>query len=234
VNNTTKVKIICKEHGVFEQSPKMHIHSKQGCPECGKNFCRELCKERQIGTEEFIRRSIEIHGNRYDYSLVNYIRGDKKVDIICPDHGVFEQNAYSHSVIGQGCYECGRKLVKGKGGYTIEWIENQPEDIQNQSSLLYVIEMKHKSLKEHFIKVGITTQTIKERFSKSGVGDKYIDKKELFIIPKTLVECIRLENKILEDMKDFRYYPNFVFSGYTECFKPKKQVIGYIKELINE
>ena len=34
VNTQTIVKIICKEHGFFEQKPNNHINQKQGCPSC--------------------------------------------------------------------------------------------------------------------------------------------------------------------------------------------------------
>lgn len=33
INSYTKVKIICKEHGVFVQRPNNHL-SGQGCPKC--------------------------------------------------------------------------------------------------------------------------------------------------------------------------------------------------------
>jgi hypothetical protein len=35
INSTSKVKIICSEHGIFEQSYKGHILNKSGCPKCG-------------------------------------------------------------------------------------------------------------------------------------------------------------------------------------------------------
>lgn len=33
-NAFTKVKIICKKHGIFEQKPDYHLYSKSGCPKC--------------------------------------------------------------------------------------------------------------------------------------------------------------------------------------------------------
>ena len=41
-----------------------------------------------------------IHGNKYDYSLVDYKKCDVKVKIICPKHGIFEQKPNDHL---QGC-----------------------------------------------------------------------------------------------------------------------------------
>ena len=98
INNKTKVKIICPEHGVFEQRPDCHIFKKSGCPKCGKN--------ERVGLESFILRSNNKHFNKYNYSLVEYKNNGNKVKIICPEHGVFEQRPDSHMNRGQGCPKC--------------------------------------------------------------------------------------------------------------------------------
>lgn len=59
----------------------------------------------KLTTEEFIERSRQVHGNRYDYSLVNYISAHKRVKIICQLHGEFDQIARKHSD-GHNCREC--------------------------------------------------------------------------------------------------------------------------------
>jgi len=43
--------------------------------------------------ESFLKRAIETHGDRYDYSLVEYINTSTPVKIICKEHGVFEFNS---------------------------------------------------------------------------------------------------------------------------------------------
>ncbi len=57
-------------------------------------------------TEMFIERAVVIHGNKYDYSLVEYVNSKTKVKIICPNHGVFEQFPTGH-LQGNGCFHCG-------------------------------------------------------------------------------------------------------------------------------
>lgn len=42
-----------------------------------------------MNKEYFIKKAQEIHGNKYDYSLVEVSRSKDKVKIICPIHGVF-------------------------------------------------------------------------------------------------------------------------------------------------
>ena len=34
ITSSTKVKIICKRHGIFTQNPSDHIYEKAGCPKC--------------------------------------------------------------------------------------------------------------------------------------------------------------------------------------------------------
>ena len=106
-NSTKKVKIICKQHGVFEMSPSAHLIG-QKCPHCS-GVARK-------NNTSFINESIFIHGEKYDYSLVEYINNRTKVKIICSDHGIFEQTPKDH-IRGSGCNKCsnfssGEKLIE--------------------------------------------------------------------------------------------------------------------------
>lgn len=56
-------------------------------------------------TEQFIEKAKKIHGNKYDYSKVDYKRSQMKVCIVCPKHGEFWQTANSH-LSGHGCHKC--------------------------------------------------------------------------------------------------------------------------------
>jgi hypothetical protein len=68
----------------------------------------------KITVYKFIAQSNKIHENKYDYSLITDFNSVKdKVKIICPVHGVFEQDIYSHKK-GCGCPTCARKLVGSK------------------------------------------------------------------------------------------------------------------------
>ena len=91
-----KVKIICDIHGEFEMTPNNHL-SGQGCPYCGGT--------KKLTKDIFIERSKIKHNNKYDYSLVKYNDNLKKVKIICPIHGEFEQIPESH-MNGFGCVKC--------------------------------------------------------------------------------------------------------------------------------
>lgn len=47
-------------------------------------------------TKTFIGQAQKVHGNRYDYSRVEYKNVDTKVSLVCRDHGEFEQSPYNH------------------------------------------------------------------------------------------------------------------------------------------
>lgn len=64
--------------------------------------------------EEFIKESRLIHGNRYDYSKVEYINQLTRVCIICPEHGEFWQTPKQH-LRGRGCYACYKERDKING-----------------------------------------------------------------------------------------------------------------------
>ena len=66
-------------------------------------------EEKNINTrktnEEFIREAKLIHGDVYDYSLIDYKSNTTKIMIVCKKHGVFEQIPKSH-LKGSGCGKC--------------------------------------------------------------------------------------------------------------------------------
>lgn len=107
VNAEKKVCIICPEHGEFWQRPANHLSGK-GCPVCGEIKRKAGIK---LTTEQFIERAKKIHGDKYDYSKVNYIDTTTKVCIICPEHGEFWQKPYAH-LNGHGCPGCAESKLE--------------------------------------------------------------------------------------------------------------------------
>ncbi len=95
-NNRTPIPIICKKHGVFYQRPDKHFRG-QGCPLCNKTY--------KLTNESFIEKAKSVHGDKYDYSKINYKNNDTKVCIVCPIHGEFWQSPHMH-LFGQGCPKC--------------------------------------------------------------------------------------------------------------------------------
>ena len=111
VKNDEKLEIIChkqdeygEEHGAFLMAPGNHISKKhpQGCPKCARE---SINKDKASTKEEFVEKARKVHGDKYDYTNVEYINNSTHVLIICPIHGAFEQRPDNH-LMGTGCPSC--------------------------------------------------------------------------------------------------------------------------------
>jgi hypothetical protein len=109
VNSLKKIKINCKKHGMFEQTPSEHLRGK-GCSKCVFENTSNRMKKTQ---EEFIENANNLHENKFDYSKVNYIKSNIKVNIICKKHGEFLQSPNNH-LIGAGCPVCNESKGENK------------------------------------------------------------------------------------------------------------------------
>lgn len=102
VDSKTKVCIICPEHGMFWQKPNIHLQ-KKGCLKCGR---RRTAIFHSKSKEQFLQDAKKVHGNKYDYSKIEYVDRQTKVTIVCPIHGAFTQSPTTH-LQGSGCPKCG-------------------------------------------------------------------------------------------------------------------------------
>lgn len=68
---------------------------------------------KKLTAADFISKAKLVHGNKYDYSKVEYINSRTKVIIICPIHGEFRQIPTDH-LRGVGCRYCGYSQVADK------------------------------------------------------------------------------------------------------------------------
>lgn len=129
-----KVTIICKIHGEFRQTPEKHIQRKQGCPECGKIKSK---LNQRFSKETIIQKFIKVHGDRYDYSLVDYKGIHKKVQIICKEHGVFTQSPNSHAK-GNNCKLCSKKDARDTLDSFLEKLPNYIKNNYDFSNIKYI------------------------------------------------------------------------------------------------
>jgi hypothetical protein len=130
----SEIKIICPTHGEFLQTPSVHLSGK-GCRGCSDDKHRS-------NLQEFLKKAKEVHGGRYDYSMVDYSITRNKIKIICPKHGIFEQTAANH-LKGQGCPTClesqgEQKIVKFLESNHIEYKrEKSFENCRNKKPLFF-------------------------------------------------------------------------------------------------
>ena len=99
--NNDPVIIVCDVHGEFSQIPMKHL-SGHGCKQCR---CASRDNKRKLGVDNFIKKSKETHGDKYEYDKVVYKNNRTNVIITCLLHGDFEQSPYHH-MAGDGCPKC--------------------------------------------------------------------------------------------------------------------------------
>lgn len=180
-NINTKVKIICPIHGEFEQLPKSHLDG-HGC---------RLCSNGTLSKEQFIKKAREIHGDKYDYSQVEYVNNKTKVAIICPEHGVFMQVPYLH-LKGEGCCHCGHINGKNK---------------QRKTSEQFIEEMKNiYGDKYDYSKVKYVNNHTKVCIICHEKDDDGIEHGEFYTLPLNILrgkECPKCKNHIKLDTETF-------------------------------
>ena len=134
-----KVTIICKTHGEFLQQPSNHLSNKAGCNNCA---IENRAENHKSNNDEFIEKARKIHGDKYDYSKVEYIDNSTKIIIICKEHREFLQRPNNH-LNGQGCINCGIENTKLKlCGNTEEFIQTAKEilgDKEEEQIKIYLL-----------------------------------------------------------------------------------------------
>lgn len=130
-DNKDKVVIICPIHGKFSQKPNSHLRG------CGCIFCSGKYTS---STKDFINKSREIHGDKYDYSEVKYVSAHTPVTIRCPEHGAYKQKPNTH-LNGSGCLKCGfAKTADARRKTQIEFITDAKDthgDLYDYSKAIY-------------------------------------------------------------------------------------------------
>lgn len=158
----------------------------------------------------------EIHGNKYTYILEN-----KKlfmysyIKYLCPIHGEIKQKLRSHLIEKRGCKLCSIDLYQG-------WSKTSFNNLCNKNNsdlgIFYILHFKNEY--ESFYKIGITSRSIKERYSgKDATKYDYKIVQEIEA-PSSLVWSLEKIFKKYIFKNKLHYIPSLNFSGSsTECFK---------------
>ena len=192
----------------------------------------------KLTTEEFIKRAREVHGDKYDYSKVEYVNSTTKVCIICPEHGEFWQKPGSH-MKGHGCARCASDANAAKMRI---WTEEKCHEeasrykdmksFRTQSEDAYNAALKHHWLKNYTwlsYKIDVSkpkkkrqSYTQEEIIKKlrSIFGDRYSYEKveyKAMKVPITLV-CHERDADGVEH-GEFSMRPDNIFSSNQACPK---------------
>lgn len=150
-SSNKKAKFICNIHGVFTAIPYKIIAGRQaGCKLCGKE---SFVEKKTKSTEDFIKESVAIHGNTFDYTKTEYISAHEKVIIICPSHGEFKQTASNH-LKARGCPKCGD--IRTKAATTLSF-EQAIKNLKEKHGALY--EYPEQEYKNNKTKIRIICPT---------------------------------------------------------------------------
>lgn len=102
VNSYTEVSCICSTHGDFTRTPFLIKQAQHPCVKCSK----ELGSTSKLTTEEFIERSIALHGDKFTYSNTVYKTSRDWITITCRIHGDLKIRPSGHLTRGAGCKQC--------------------------------------------------------------------------------------------------------------------------------
>lgn len=111
-NGINIVSVRCKNCGYIRTTTMNNI-MRYGCDKC---FRKRRSKEQTKSTQQFIKQALQVHGDKYDYSKVEYVHNKVKVCITCPEHGDFWQQPIKHIYNQRGCPVC--------AGSSLEMIAN--------------------------------------------------------------------------------------------------------------
>lgn len=201
-----KVIVICRVHGEFEVNARQHYRG-HNCPKC---FHYKYAQNCLLTQDEVLLRAKSIWGDLFDYSDVNYIGMHRHYNIKCNNCGnIFSQTFDSHLKHKQnGCRTC----TPRRGWRRSQWIDfcKCKDRIQ---PMVYVVRMFNDS--ESFIKIGITTQSVFDRFNRSDVKYEYEVIKEIKGSPLFVYDK---EIELHKLFRRYKYSPLIYFEGHTECF----------------
>ncbi len=206
INAGIKVIIVCPQHGTFNQRPVNHIRE-VGCKKCA---FESIAAQRTLTTQEFIEKAKKVHGDRYDYSKVEYKAMKQKVEIICPEHGSFWQLPLNHARENKvGCPGC------ADSGFD-----------QTKPGILYYLAVT-KEDGSTLYKIGITNLTVRKRFATLDLERIRIIKLWKFDVGRHAAER---EGEILCQFSEDQYRgPDILISaGNTELFI--RDVLGLDKQ----
>ena len=104
IDNVYPYKFNCSKHGNYVNSYiRYRLNKYHGCPKCTED-------KATVSFEDYVIIANGVHNNKYEYIEASYINKNKKIRIVCPHHGEFEQTGKNH-LAGQGCPECAKENV---------------------------------------------------------------------------------------------------------------------------
>lgn len=163
------------------------------------------------------------HGEQFDFLISDYIENKNDFKLTCIKCGGSQQINYQSDISKIKCKTCNNATLPNiTDNNTIlpNIVDNNtmllyPTSINNEKLNLYIVHLFNES--ESFIKIGTTKQTdIKKRFN--GEISKLYNYNILSNFSGEPNITLNLENFIHNNLKKYKYKPQYRFGGFTECY----------------
>lgn len=211
-SKSTSLSLICPEHGSWSVLWAGFFRSTGKCPRCTYEAAtpkrmqsNKLVLEASRGKRwsSYLKRFIEMHGDKYDYAKSTFVDAKTPITIICPIHGEIQQTPDTH--LQAGCRKCADDDLAGL--YSERYFQKKPE-MSKVPATLYLLHLSWGDVSCY--KVGITKTTLKRRFG-AAIGKK-VSIEVLATMDAPLIEVWRSEVTLLEITKEAKLeYPDKKF-----------------------
>jgi len=207
----SKIETSCIVCGKINTQRFNVLINSQGCSFCRRNSIRE------VSILNFKNKLKLKFGDIYNYNFTNYLKdhNNTNIEIICAKHGTKIIDVYKLLNSKHGCPGCGKE-----SSFTfspVSHLEKTPHKAK-LPGIFYKLKFTHLETNLQFMKIGITKNSIKERFRKKEYD--IFDIEIIEIINGTMLEVAILERdyKLLNKLNKFYIPKSITFDGHTECY----------------
>jgi hypothetical protein len=176
-------------------------------------------------TQKFIAKTEKVHGNKYFYEKVFYIKWNQKVTITCPKHGDFEQSPYAH-LRGQGCRACGYEYLQSlhslSKGQFVEKANKIHPNKNDYSEVTYV--NQYVKVKINCLKHGQYFQTPTNHLSGNGCPKCYSSHGE-----RKIRNCLIMNNISFKEQCRIKNCRNKKSLPFDFAIYQKDELVGLIE-----
>lgn len=194
----------------------------KGCQGCSD---RALAERLSKNLSYFMEKSIEKHGDRYNYSKVIYNKCREPVEIICSKHGSFWQSPDNHYNKGKGCPKCKNERLKYVSFHKAKVEENKLV-YKDLPSGVYVMSVGD------YTKLGLSVNP--EKRAKEVKNNSKLPVEVLHYRELDMYNSFHLEYFLHKHFKNFNPEKEFIFDGHTECFTLDSEQVEEAISLINK
>lgn len=206
----TKLVLECSKHGIYKTCSVNNLRGGKRC-----RLCRieQQTLDQTMSQEMFIERGISIHGEKYDYTNVNYVNAHVKVQLTCNDcYTKFKISPAKHIHHGQGCRKC---CKFGGFDYT-------------KPGYFYVQRLTNET--GEYYKFGITYD-VEKRMSQQKCGSKFEHELIYTEYFENGMDAVLLESTIKKELTCSVLEKYDLPDGYTETVNSSD--IDILMEMVN-